>query len=193
MLTLTQCLLLDHESSIILCCVRRFNQLLYHGQLEPNHHADLLFVPNGFKQYIWLCVSLQKSHVTNQALPPVPDAVNPIPLTEDGYATLQQESHDDHNPNTSAEISSGGYTLLSKEQPKDEADDTGYDEVNGQDVIRSHYEMSEDLPGGEKKDDDHDYEEPYWEPANKEEELMDQLSKLNVPVILAKDIEWVEL
>ena len=49
--------------------------------------------------------------------------------------------------------------------------------------------MSEDLPGGEKKDDDHDYEEPYWEPANKEEELMDQLSKLNVPVIQAKDIE----
>ena len=40
-------------------------------------------------------------------------------------------------------------------------------------------------------DNDHDYEEPYWEPANQEEELVVQLSKLKVPVIPVTAIEWV--
>ena len=84
------------------------------------------------------------------------------------------------------ETSSDGYTLLAKEG---EPDDTGYDEVNDQDTANSQYEMGNDLLGGGKKEDEHDYEEPYWEPASKEEELMDQLSKLNVPVIPIKNIE----
>ena len=54
-------------------------------------------------------------------------------------------------------------------------------------AIRDHYEVSENF----KSEHDHDYEEPYWEPANKEEELMDQLSKLGVPEIMAESIEYV--
>ena len=53
--------------------------------------------------------------------------------------------------------------------------------------IRDHYEVSENY----RSEHDHDYEEPYWEPANKEEELMDQLSKLGVPEIMAESIEYV--
>ena len=86
---------------------------------------------------------------------------------------------------------SDGYTLLAKEG--DEPGDNGYDEVNEQDAASSHYEMSGNLMGGgggrKTEEDEHDYEEPYWEPASKEEELMEQLSKLNVPVIPAKSIE----
>ena len=70
--------------------------------------------------------------------------------------------------------------------------EAGYSEVNDQDLNSSHYEMSDglvDSGNGAQTDDEHDYEEPYWEPANKEEELMQQLSKLNVPMIPAKDIE----
>ena len=130
---------------------------------------------------------MQRSHLKERDLQPVPD---PIPLTEDGYATLEPESDNGHDnaDQVLVEISTDRYTLLSKKQPEAKPGDTGYDEVNDQDVIRSHYEMSEYLPRVEK-DDYHDYEESYWEPANKEEELMDQLSKLNMPVIQAKDIE----
>ena len=54
-------------------------------------------------------------------------------------------------------------------------------------AIRDHYEVSENF----RSEHDHDYEEPYWEPANKEEELIDQLFKLGVPEILSESIEYV--
>ena len=50
------------------------------------------------------------------------------------------------------------------------------------------YEMSKEFS---IDDNDHDYEEPYWEPANQEEELIAQLSKLKVPVVPVTAIEWV--
>ena len=37
--------------------------------------------------------------------------------------------------------------------------------------------------------DNHDYEELFWEPANQEEELMAQLSMLGLPVILSESVE----
>ena len=47
-------------------------------------------------------------------------------------------------------------------------------------------------PGhGMMDDQDHDYEELYWEPANQEEELLSQLSKLGLPVIHEDCIEYV--
>ena len=52
--------------------------------------------------------------------------------------------------------------------------------------MHARYEMSKDFLIG---DNDHDYEEPYWEPANQEEELIAQLSKLKVPVVPATAIE----
>lgn len=123
---------------------------------------------------------LQKSHIKDQGLPPVPDATNLLTLEDSSY----------HDVTSQGETSSDGYTLLAKEG--DEPNDTGYDEVNEQDVASCHYEMSRDFVEGSGRkavDDDHDYEEPYWEPASKEEELMDQLAKLSVPVITAKSIE----
>ena len=36
---------------------------------------------------------------------------------------------------------------------------------------------------------DHDYEELYWEPANQEEELLSQLSKLGLSVIYTESVE----
>ena len=45
----------------------------------------------------------------------------------------------------------------------------------------------------ETTDKEHDYEELYWEPANQEEELLSQLSKLGLPVIQADCIEYVFL
>ena len=39
------------------------------------------------------------------------------------------------------------------------------------------------------KHDVPDYEALYWEPASHEEELMAQLSKLGVPLILSQSIE----
>ena len=137
--------------------------------------------------YHW---TLQKLHAKNQDLPPVPNATNPLPLTKDGYSALEQSNSD---KNKLGEASSDGYTLLSKEG--DELGETGYNEVNEQDAADSHYEMDGGLhvlgggAGKKTEDDEHDYEEPYWEPASKEEELMDQLAKLNVPMIPAKSIE----
>lgn len=121
----------------------------------------------------------------------MPDATNPLSLTKDDYSVLEDPNNDTTNNHdviiTQGETSSDGYTLLAKEG--DEPGDTGYD------TAYSHYEMSGDpasgVSGGRRTedDDDHDYEEPYWEPATKEEELMDQLAKLNVPVIPVKNIE----
>ena len=131
------------------------------------------------------CVSIQISHSKDRDLPPVPEDEN-LSASPTKSETSNKEST---SKDTSVDISSEGYSLLSSEQPKDEADDTGYDEVNDQDVISSHYEMNYDLLGKENTEDDNDYEEPYWEPANKEEELMVQLAKLNVLIIATKDIE----
>ena len=36
--------------------------------------------------------------------------------------------------------------------------------------------------------DDHDYEEPFWEPATKEEELLLQLDNLKVKRILSESV-----
>lgn len=136
---------------------------------------------------------MQKSHIKTQELPPVPDATNPLSLTKDDYYSELEDPDNTTTNNhdvkiTQDETSSDGYTLLAKEG--DESGDPGYD------TAYSHYEMSDDPAlsggsGGRKMgdDDDHDYEEPYWEPATMEEELMDQLAKLNVPVIPVKNIE----
>ena len=72
---------------------------------------------------------------------------------------------------------------------KDDSDHIeSYNQNEGTDnAIRDHYEVSENF----RSEHDHDYEEPYWEPANKEEELIDQLFKLGVPEILAESIEYV--
>jgi hypothetical protein len=140
-----------------------------------------------------IIVHLQKSHIKNQDLPAVPDATNPLSLTKDEYSVIEDPDNTINNHDViigQGETSSDGYTLLAKEG--DEPGDTG-----NYDTAYSHYEMSGDPPpvggsssGGTKTDDDdHDYEEPYWEPATKEEELMEQLANLNVPVIPAKNIE----
>ena len=91
-----------------------------------------------------------------------------------------QESTDNEN------FTTGVYSLLCDEQFQDESNDTGYDEVDDQDAISSRYETDDDL---QKAENERDYEEPYWEPANKEEELMVQLAKLNVQVIAAENIK----
>ena len=140
---------------------------------------------------------LQSGHVTEQALPPVPvsNGNTPSPRKED-KPILTNNVHDSESKTSTGDDStplvetSDGYALLSPEPPKEGPDEAGYDEVNDQYAVSAHYETSGDLIGGDgSATDDHDYEEPYWEPANKEEELMDQLSKLNVPVIAAKDVE----
>ena len=93
-----------------------------------------------------------------------------IPLTEDGYAVLEPES--------SMEL---GYSNTGS---KDDTMQTEcFDQNEG--LISDHYEVSENS----RNEHDHDYEEPYWEPANQEEELIDQLSKLGIPEILAELIE----
>ena len=96
-----------------------------------------------------------------------------IPLTEDGYAMLE--------PKGCIELacSNTGFTGL-----QDDVNQTNQKEGE----ISDHYEVRENFKLNEH---DHDYEEPYWEPANKEEELLDQLSKLGVPEILTESIEYV--
>ena len=68
-------------------------------------------------------------------------------------------------------------------------DQTNYHDQNESKVntLNGHSELSENF----RNEHDHDYEEPYWELANKEEELMDQLSRLGVPEILVESIEYV--
>jgi hypothetical protein len=98
-----------------------------------------------------------------------------MPLTEDGYAMLE--------PEICMEL---GTKFSSSKADIDCIE--SYNQNEGTiNAIRDHYEVSENF----RSERDHDYEEPYWEPANKEEELMDQLSKLGVPEILAESIEYV--
>ena len=102
-----------------------------------------------------------------------------IPLTEDGYAVLE--------PDSCMEL---GYnnTKLSSSKNDDIDHIKRYNQNEGKiNALSDHYEVSESF----RSEHDHDYEEPYWEPANQEEELMDQLSKLGVPEILAESIEYV--
>ena len=106
-----------------------------------------------------------------------------IPLTEDGYAILEPESR------MQLGYSNIGFTtIISPKESEDcRIEDSDCKQDEGQDCminnISDHYEVSENF----KKD--HDYEELYWEPANRKEELLDQLSKLGVPEIPAKSIE----
>ena len=101
-----------------------------------------------------------------------------IPLTEDGYAVLEPESC------LELGYSNTGISSSRDDTNQTECCDQNVGKIN---VISDHYEVSENI----RSKHDHDYEEPYWEPANKEEELMDQLSKLGVPEIPAKSIEYV--
>ena len=100
-----------------------------------------------------------------------------IPLTEDGYAVLEPES--------CLEL---GYSNTGISSSKDHTKQIECCDQNEGKIsaISDHYEVSENF----RSQHDHDYEEPYWEPASKEEELMDQLSKLGVPEILAESIEY---
>ena len=97
-----------------------------------------------------------------------------IPLTEDGYALLEPE--DDTTEKKPEE-----YSLPLNEN-------SGYDEVNNEEPVEAD---NEELPAKENAgSDDYDYAEPYWEPANKEEELMSQLySTLKLQRIPAENVE----
>ena len=100
-----------------------------------------------------------------------------IPLTEDGYAVLEPETctECDHSNTGPSSPKEDNYQMNCRDQ------------IEGKiNAISGHYEFSEYF----RNEHDHDYEEPYWEPANKEEELMDQLSKLGVPEILVESIEY---
>lgn len=90
---------------------------------------------------------------------------NLIPLTEDGYATLEPD-----NIKYEVHERPEEYTL-----PMDAT--TRYD----------HLEMKRE----EEKNEGHDYEQLFWEPANEEKDLMAQISKLGLPFILAENIQYV--
>ena len=55
-------------------------------------------------------------------------------------------------------------------------------------IVEAHYEMSGEW-SAEAKDDNYDYVEPYWEPANQEDELMSQLSRLKLKEISTECLE----
>ena len=42
---------------------------------------------------------------------------------------------------------------------------------------------------GQTEADEYDYESPYWEPADKKTELLNQFKKLKIPSVSEKDIE----
>ena len=93
--------------------------------------------------------------------------MNSVPLTEDGYATLEPD-------NTLKDIVKDQpeeYSLPSKEST------TGYDYLK--EIVEKGINV-----------EDHDYDEVYWEPANQEEELMDQLTKLGLLVIDSYNLEY---
>ena len=91
-----------------------------------------------------------------------------VPLTEDGYATLEPE-----DTKSVCQGQPQDYLLSTNKTSK-------YD----------HLQKAEDV-GKEETDikNDHDYEELFWEPANLEEELMSQISKLGLPEILSESVE----
>lgn len=87
-------------------------------------------------------------------------------MTEDGYATLEPDN----------DIVSG-------------VDDQHYDYTLPIDVTTGYDNLEKVEEDSGKPDDNYDYEELFWEPANKEEELMAQISKLALPVILADNVQ----
>ena len=110
--------------------------------------------------------------------PPSTTAQSSIPLTEDGYATLEP----DGDVTIITDKKSEEYTLPLNEN-------SAYDEVNEQDPQNEH---SPEQLGTENAlgSDNYDYAEPYWEPANKEEELISQLySTLKLQRIPAESVE----
>ena len=113
--------------------------------------------------------------------PPSTTAQSSIPLTEDGYAILEPD---------------GDITVITDKKPEEYTlplnDNSAYDEVNEQDPVKAENEQSPDQLGTENAlgSDNYDYAEPYWEPANEEEELMDQLySTLKLQRIPAESVE----
>ena len=51
----------------------------------------------------------------------------------------------------------------------------------------------EEIQAAQQKVEDYDYEEPYFEPASEEEDLLQQLQKMAIPFIEEhKELEWVE-
>ena len=110
--------------------------------------------------------------------PPSTTAQSSIPLTEDGYATLEPD---------------GDITIITDKKPEEYTlplnENSAYDEVNEQDPQNEH---SPEQLGTENalSSDNYDYAEPYWEPANKEEELISQLySTLKLQSIPAESVE----
>ena len=90
-------------------------------------------------------------------------------MTEDGYATLEPGStksagHDHPQVHDLPLNQTSEYNHLQTVQHV----------LNEEDGMNVH---------------ENDYEELFWEPANREEELMAQLSKLGLPVVLSENIE----
>jgi hypothetical protein len=113
--------------------------------------------------------------------PPTTTAQSSIPLTQNGYATLEP------NGDITIDKKPEDYTLLLNENP-------GYDEMNEQDPVEAQNEQSPEQLGtvimNAMGSDNYDYAEPYWEPANQEEELMSQLySTLKLQRIPAESVE----
>ena len=99
-----------------------------------------------------------------------------IPLTEDGYATLEPDDiKTDKKPQE--------YILPVGENP-------GYEEVDDdQDCMKIQNEESPELAKETAKGSDNNYE-VYWDPGNKEEELISQLySTLNLQRIPPESVE----
>ena len=120
-----------------------------------------------------LCKHTQRS---NQVPPSTTTAQSSIPLTEDGYELLEPE-----DDTTEKKIEE--YTLSLDEN-------SGYDEVNDQEPVKAENEELPELAEENMGNDNYDYELSYWEPANKEEELMSQLYlTLKLQKIPAKNVE----
>ena len=101
-----------------------------------------------------------------------------VPLTEDGCATLDPEDVET--------INQLGVHMPSRDEG------SGYDVIEDEDLVKDHYKMNEEfnlVRSSERRSDDEDHDEPYFEPADREEELMAQLSKLNLPVISSERVE----
>ena len=114
-------------------------------------------------------------------------AQSSIPLTEDGYVYATFEPGDietDKKPNETEYIlpldKNPGYDEVDEDENPgydevDEDKNPGYDEVNDdQDPVKARYEVSPELAQETARGNNKNYG-TYWEPANKEEELMSQL------------------
>ena len=90
-------------------------------------------------------------------------------MTEDGYATLEPGS--------------------TKSVGHDKSQDLALplNKISEYDHLQAVQSVSNDDDNANVREND--YEELFWEPASREEELMVQLSKLGLPVILSENIE----